>query len=58
MAVEAKDWIRKNYGTKFIIPKKEDYITLLPQITGEEEIYHQELNNYIITMMKVITIIQ
>ena len=56
IAVESKDWIRKNYGTKFTIPKKEEYITSLPKITGEEETYHRELNDYILNKMKVITI--
>ena len=40
MSVEAKDWIRKNYGTRFLIPKKSEYITSLPKMTGEKESYH------------------
>ena len=36
--------------------QKKEYITSLPKIMGEEETYHQELNDYILTRMKVITI--
>ena len=56
MEVEAKAWLRQNYGTKFVIPKKQEYKTSLPKITREEESYHQDLNDYILNRMKVITI--
>ena len=56
MAIEVKDWIQKNYGIKFIIPKKQEYKTSLPKLTGEEELYHRDLNDYILNRMKVITI--
>ena len=55
MAVEAKAQIRNNYGTKFMIKGKKEYKTLLPTLTVEDEIYWNDLNDYIIDRLKVIT---
>ena len=56
MTAEAKAWIKNNYGTTFKINGKNEYKTSIPQITAEEETYHNELNDYIIDRLKVITI--
>ena len=56
MTAEAKVWIRKSYGIIFKIKGKNEYKTSLSQITVEEETYCNELNDYIIDRLKVITI--
>ena len=56
MAMEVRDWIRKNYGHTITITNKKEYETSLPKITPAEKIYHQELHDYIINRMKIITI--
>jgi len=56
MAMEARDWIRKNYSHTITIANKKEYKTSLPKITPAEKIYHQELNDYIINRMKITTI--
>lgn len=56
MATEAREWIRKNYGTTITVEDKNEYKTSLPVITTEEETYHKELNDYIVDRMKEITI--
>ena len=54
---EAKDWIRKNYEIILRVKDKIEYKSSIPKITGEETSYHQDLNDYIINRMKVITIV-
>ena len=55
-ALEAKNWIRKNFGTKFIIAGKKEHVTTLPKINKEEESCRNDLNDYILDRLKVITI--
>ena len=40
MAMEARDWIRKNYGHTITIAHKTEYETSLPKITPAERLYH------------------
>ena len=56
MATEAREWIRKNYGTTIKVKDKKEHKTSLPVITTEEETYRKELNDYIVNRMKEITI--
>jgi len=56
MATEAKEWIKKNFGKTFKIKGKEDYETSLPMVTAEEQDYRNELNDYIVDRLEVITI--
>jgi len=39
------------------VKEKTEYKSSIPKITGEEMSYHQDLNDYIINRMKVITIV-
>ena len=56
MAAEAKNWIRENYGIKFIVPGKTECVSSLPELTAEEESKRNELNDCIVDRLKVITI--
>ena len=56
MAIEAKNWIRQNYGTKFTIAVKTEHIESLPKVTAEQESCRNELNDYVADRLNVITI--
>lgn len=55
-SVEAREWLRKNYGINLRVKDKAEYTTSLPKVTGDEASYHKDLNDYIISRMQVITI--
>jgi len=56
MTTEAKDWIRKVYGTTFTVKDKKNYETSIRAVTKEEEEYSSQVNNYIADRIKEIQI--
>jgi len=56
MTTDAKEWIRKVYGTKFTVKNKTTYETSVRTVAKEEERYSSQVNNYIADRIKEIQI--
>ena len=55
MTAEAKNRVRQNDGTKFTIVGNTEHAASLPKVTEEEESCRNELNNYVVDRLRLIT---
>ena len=56
IAREAHKWIRNVYGKELLVKDRENYSTLIPQITEEDKAYKDNMNDAIIDRLKYINI--